>query len=411
MKHFQYLLLLPLILFINTGKAQDAKVLFIGNSYTYVNDLPGMFDSLSTHLGKTVSIGSKTNGGFTFQNQWNDPATYTAIHQQDWDVVVLQAQSQEPSFPYDQVTTNTLPFAIDLSDSVYAAHACSNVMYYMTWGRKTGDPQWDSINTFDKMNARLYDGYMRFANATSAMVSPVAIAWKNIRDNHPEIELYASDGSHPSVAGTYLVANTFYAAIFRESPVGTTYLAGLDPTTAGILQQAAVATVMDSEEVYHLHDISYRTVADFNWNINPYGELSVNSMSTLATNYHWNFGDGTTSTDQNPTHQYPQPGTYTVELIASSDCNSDTLTAEIVVSTVGVDENQEAFFEVYPNPVSLTLEIRSNNTGTAQLYDSKGILVKNIELTSQNTLINIENLEKGVYFIQLENTSIRFVKQ
>lgn len=389
----------------------QTSVLFIGNSYTYVNDLPAVFGTLSENLNKTVVTSSKANGGFTFENQWNDPATYTSIHQQDWDLVVLQAQSQEPSFPYDQVTSNTLPFAIALSDSVYASNACSNVMYYMTWGRKTGDPQWDSINTFDKMNERLYNAYMQFAEATSAMVSPAAVAWKNVRDNHPEIELYQSDGSHPSMAGTYLVACTFYASIFRESPVGSTYFAGLDQTTATILQQAAAATVIGSEELYHLHDVSFRTVADFDWNLNEYGELALTSTSTLATGYHWDLGDGTTSTEENPSHQYAQPGTYTVELIASSACNADTLTTTIVVATVGIKEIFQNTFELFPNPASNEIEMKTNSVGLAKILDSKGVLIQTVPLNHQNTTISIDGLENGIYFIQFENTSVRFVKQ
>ena len=411
MKQFSYFVLIPLILWLNTGKAQDTKVLFIGNSYTYVNDLPAVFGTLSGNLNKNVVAGVKANGGYAFVDHWSDPATYASIHQQDWNVVVLQAQSQEPAFPYDLVTANTLPFVVALSDSVYAANACSNVMYYMTWGRKTGDPQWDSTNTFDKMNERLYNSYMQFAEVTSGMVSPVAVAWKAIRDNHPEIELYQSDGSHPSMAGTYLAACTFYAAIFRESPVGATYFAGLDQTTATILQHAAAATVIGSEETYHLHDVSYRTVADFGMYVTEYGELILHSTSTLATGYHWDFGDGTTSTEENPSHQYAQPGTYTVELIASSDCNPDTISATIVVATVGIDENKTIGFELYPNPASGQIEIRGNYPEQAKIYDCKGVLVKTISLNLQKTVINIEDLENGVYIMELENTSKRFVKQ
>ncbi len=211
------------LLSISFSFAQDSKVLFIGNSYTYVNDLPAMFDALSTSLGKTVTVGSKTNGGFTFQNHYNDQQTFTAMHQQEWNLVVLQAQSQEPSFPYDQVNTNTLPYSNLLADSAYAISPCTNVMYYMTWGRENGDPQWDSINTFAKMNERLYNAYMRFADSAEAMVSPVAVAWKYVRDNYPAIQLYNGDGSHPSLEGTYLIACTFYASVFQETPVGAYY--------------------------------------------------------------------------------------------------------------------------------------------------------------------------------------------
>ena len=99
-----------LFIFFSTGLmyAQDsASVLFIGNSYTYVNDLPTVFSNLTTSLGDEVTVDSKTNGGFTFLNHVNDPVTFSKIHSKPWDFVVIQGQSQEPSFETSQVNINT----------------------------------------------------------------------------------------------------------------------------------------------------------------------------------------------------------------------------------------------------------------------------------------------------------------
>ena len=150
-------LLLSIILFSAIlSNAQDSiSVLFVGNSYTYVNDLPAMTSNLAISLGDEITFDSKTNGGFTFANQLNDPLTHSKIQSKPWDYVVLQGQSQEPSFPTAQVNANTLPQAVQLADSVYDNRYCSQAMFFMTWGREVGDPQWDSINTFYKMNDRL----------------------------------------------------------------------------------------------------------------------------------------------------------------------------------------------------------------------------------------------------------------
>ena len=108
--------------------------------------------------------------------------------------------------------------AMQLADSVYANNFCTEVMMYMTWGRKNGDPQWAPISTFDGMNDRLRSAYLRMADSVQGSVSPVGSAWKYVRENYPSIELYNADESHPSVAGTYLAACTFYASIFRKHP-------------------------------------------------------------------------------------------------------------------------------------------------------------------------------------------------
>lgn len=338
-----YLFTLLSVLIGMAVNAQDSiSVLFIGNSYVYSNDLPGTLSQLATSLGKTTTVSSKVNGGYTFQNHTNDPQTYTAIHQQAWDVVVLQAQSQEPSFPFSQVTTNTLPYSTQLADSVKAANFCSNVMYFMTWGRQNGDPQWDSINTFDKMNGRLHDAYMRFADSVDAMVSPVGVVWKYVRDNHPTIQLYVGDGSHPSPAGTYLAACTFYTGLFRSSPVGSTYLGGLDLATATILQEAS-AMILDSLDEFNLHPIEQPTQADFTM-MSSGATVDFTSTSQFATEWNWNFGDGDISSIENPTHTYLSNGTYMIRLITSSVCNADTMQQSITINQLDLNEALEGVF-------------------------------------------------------------------
>lgn len=386
----------------------QTSVLFIGNSYTYVNDLPSMFEALSENRNHPVTVGSKTNGGYTFQNQWNDPQTFTAIHQQEWNLVVLQAQSQEPSFPADQVNTSTLPYALRLADSAYASSACTNVMYYMTWGRETGDPQWDSINTFDKMNTRLYNAYMRFADNSDAMVAPVASAWKYVRDNNPGIQLYSGDGSHPSLAGTYLVACTFFASVFQETPVGATYYAGLDQATAGILQNAAAWAVLDSLDTYSLHPVDYRTVADFEWTLDGSGVFQGQSTSLHAETLSWDFGGEGTANTATVNHAFNAPGTYTVQLIAGSDCNTDILNVTVVVNTVGTEEWETASLRAFPNPTTGKIQLPDFEGNTITIYTLQGNVL--LETTGENGTYDLSALASGMYVIRAGEQTVRVVK-
>ena len=332
------LLSILLISVLNFSFAQDSiSVLFIGNSYMSVNNLPQMVQDLTLSLGDHLLMDSKMNGGFTFQSHATDPVTYDKIHAKPWNFVVLQGQSQEPSFPYDQVNQQTLPFAKQLSDSVYASNGCSQVNYYMTWGRQVGDPQWDSINTFDKMNERLRNAYLRIADSTHASVSPVGVAWKFVRDHYPAINLYAGDGSHPSLEGSYLAACTFYSSLFQKSSMGASYTAGLDPQICAILQQVASAIVLDSIPTWKLvhHDSLFH--ATFVAGINQYDVLFAATTSS-AGNLVWDFGDGSpVGFGQNPTHTYV-PGTYTVTLFASGSCGMDTVQQQITVNTVSLHD-------------------------------------------------------------------------
>ena len=125
-------LLITLVISL-AGNTQDSlSVLFIGNSYTYVNDLPTMLENLALSLdqGDIVFHNSQTLGGATFQSHAGNSITYDKINSQPWDFVVLQAQSQEPSFPESQVNTETLPYAIQLADSVYENKFQKNIIQY-----------------------------------------------------------------------------------------------------------------------------------------------------------------------------------------------------------------------------------------------------------------------------------------
>jgi len=328
---------------------QDSiSVLFIGNSYLSVNNLPQMAQDLTESLGDHILIDSKMNGGFTFQSHANDATTYDEIHSKPWNFVVLQGQSQEPSFPYDQVNQQSLPYAEQISDSVYASNGCSQVNYYMTWGRQVGDPQWDSINTFDKMNTRLRNAYLRIADSTNASVSPVGVAWKYVRDNYPAINLYAGDGSHPSLEGSYLAACTFYSSLFQKSSVGASYTAGLNPQICAILQQVASSVVLDSIPTWKLvhHDSLFN--ASFVAGVNQYDVLFAATTSSPG-NLVWDFGDGSPfGFGQNPTHTYVA-GTYTVTLFASGACGLDTVQQQITVNTVSLDDITTQWPYLYQN--------------------------------------------------------------
>jgi gliding motility-associated-like protein len=94
--------------------------------------------------------------------------------------------------------------------------------------------------------------YMYMANANSAMVSPVGAVWRYIRKNYPSIGLYDPDGSHPSAAGSYAAACTFYTTIFRKDPRLVTYNYTLSSSDADEIKNAAKLVVLDSLSTWHI---------------------------------------------------------------------------------------------------------------------------------------------------------------
>lgn len=394
------LLFTSFIIFISSTfiYAQDSvSVLFIGNSYTYVNNLPQMVQDLATSLGDIVYQADQTMGGATLQNHAGNAATYTAIQNEPWDFVVLQAQSQEPSFPDNQVNTETIPYAIQIADSVYANKFCTDVMMFMTWGRQNGDPQWAPISTYEGMQWRLRNAYVRMADSVQGSVSPVGMAWWYVRDNFPSINLYQVDESHPSVEGSYLAACTFYASLFRKPSTGAPYISTLDSVTAGILQFAADLAVLDSLDFWNLRPISEHTQAGYNYAING-STVNFENTSTKATNYQWDFGDGGNSTATDPAHTYSTSGTYTVNLIASSPCDSDTISYTLTIGSASLPENSQL------NARLLTLDEHQFVVDSDAVIDViKVINMQGEEIinTTDDHLINLQPYSQGVYFIHV----------
>jgi hypothetical protein len=391
-------------LFLLSGMvySQDsASVLFIGNSYTYVNDLPLILNDLTNSLGDEVTYDSQTAGGATFATHAGNSATYTKINSAPWDFVVLQAQSQEPSFPDSQVNTSTLPFAMQMADSVYANKFCSDVMMFMTWGRENGDPQWAPISTFEGMNARLRSAYMRMADSVQGSVGAVGSAWAYVRETYPTIDLYAADGSHPSYEGSYLAACTFYASIFRKSPVGASFIGSLDVVTAGNLQTAAALTVLDSLDQWNLRPLSEYTQADFSL-LSSDPTVDFTNLSTKATTYSWDFGDSNGSTDENPSHTYSADGTFTVTLTAESPCDTDSIAYQVTITSAGISELHNTFAIKYIgngvfsfNGEELIEEV--------EVFNMEGRKVPFERYDGNTVKVDLSGNEYGIYLINLKS--------
>ena len=231
--------------------AQDApkRVLFIGNSYTEVNNLPQLVQRVAESVGDVVEYQSNTPGGCTFSQHCNN-GSMELIRQGGWDVVVLQEQSQLPSFPQSQVEADVFPYAQQLVSAVYASNPEGEAMFYMTWGRKEGDAPnaayFPVLGTYEGMDSMLYERYMYMARTYDASVCPVGRVWRYLRANNPEIELYQLDNSHPSQAGSYAAACAFYTMIFHKSPLRIAFDSDLEPSVASTIRDAAQRVVFDT---------------------------------------------------------------------------------------------------------------------------------------------------------------------
>lgn len=249
MKHLIRYVLLALLAFgmANVQAQERRRVLFIGNSYTQFNNLPQMVADIAESMGEGVEFQSNTPGGCTFEMHCQNQSM-VMICEGGWDFVVLQEQSQLPAFPMDSVEMYVFPFAQRLVDSIYAHNPNVEPMFFMTWGRKNGDTEfgYPPMDTYEGMDSLLYARYMQMGEDNDASVCPVGRVWHYLRDHDADIELYTSDGSHPSIAGTYAAACAFNTMFFGRNPDSISYNPGLDQQEARAIRFAVHKVVYDS---------------------------------------------------------------------------------------------------------------------------------------------------------------------
>jgi PKD repeat protein len=399
--------MISLIISIQVNSQEELKVLFIGNSYTGANSLADKVAQLADSQGKAMIVQQQTPGGMTLSGHAGNPATYTAMHENDWDYVVIQAQSQEPSFPPAQVANDTYPYAAILADSVRAINPCAEPVFFMTWGRKNGDSVngqiYPVIATYEGMQWRLRQSYMEMAYDNDATVAPVGAAWQWIRNNYSGIELYSPDESHPSVLGTYLAACVFYSTFYSESPLGSLYLPnGVNAIDAAALQLAAQNIVVDSLNTWRIG--ANLPTADFSHIVN-FEEVTFAAadQGNNIFNYKWEFGDGNSSTDVNPVYSYATVGTYPVKLTIYDDCNTDTIVNNVVVSSLNsIGDEPVNSVSVFPNPFTTEICVMSfdENQSQIELLSISGTVLHE-SFFSGKYILPATNLKSGIYFIRI----------
>jgi PKD repeat protein len=380
------------------------RVLFLGNSYTYVNNLPAVLTNAAASVGDTVVHDENTIGGYTLQQHSTNTTSVGKITAGGWDYVVLQEQSQLPSFPISDVETDVFPYARALDSLVHKYNSCGRSMFYMTWGRKNGDasncPTWPPVCTYAGMDSLLQQRYRMMADSNDAVLSPAGAVWKYIRANYPTIDLYQSDESHPSEAGTYAAACCFYTAIFRKNPLAISYNFTLSATDAANIRTAVKNEVYDSMGKWHIGQ--YAPTAHGAYAIGTGNNVTFSNTSANATTYAWDFGDGATSTLSAPSHTYTSGGSYTVTLVAINCGKSDT--AKIPLSLAVNAAAQPPLnnsFTISPNPVHdvLSLQLPAGlNSYDLYITNCSGQAVQTASSVPAASAIDVSQLSSGLYF-------------
>lgn len=406
-----------LLFFIPGAYAQNGKrvsVLFVGNSYTFYNNMPDMVAKLAAQSGDTLAWGMEAPGGYYFLSHVseNPKNTINRIKLGNWDYVVLQEQSLGAAQPDTPFRNLMYKYAHRLDSIINQHNDCAETIFYMTWGRKNGDSflcdyynkksGWTGYCSYQSMDSLIRLRYQTVADSNNAILSPVGAVWRYLRTNYSDIELYDADESHPSVAGSYAAACCFYTAIFKKDPTLLSYDHTLSPKEAADIRTAVKKVVYDSMAYWHIGQNRTEALATHNAN----GTIvSFNNGSLNATNYQWYFGDGQTETAASPTHAYTSSGQYVVTLVANNSTSgcSDTLYSTVQAFATGIHDNsihKENFITISPNPSNGQFIVRVKAPITQLVIsDIPGHVLLKENTHSHSIKADLSNYAKGIYIL------------
>jgi hypothetical protein len=217
------------------------RVLFIGNSHTYVNDLPQLVMQLAVSGNQrcALQVSMIVAGGATLAEHLAGAQVRPRLSEARWDYVVLQEQQQRPSWTFDPKRLDAEFFAPARTLDVLIRAASAKTILFMTPARQAGDKPLVPDDTYEKMQDRTRDGYVRLATEIGAKVAPVGLAWRWVHQRRPDLQLWAADGYHPALAGSYLGACVFYSLLCGAAVLDNPFTAGLPAADVGVLQLAA----------------------------------------------------------------------------------------------------------------------------------------------------------------------------
>jgi hypothetical protein len=201
--------------------APVTRILFIGNSLTYTNDLPSMVCALAHAAGRNAVCESVTKPGYSLEDHWNERDARRAVAR-GWDIVVLQ---QGPS-ALDESRVLLVEYAKRFEREIRQAGA--RPALYMVWPSEARRRDFDGVSR----------SYTAAARAVNGQLLPVGDAWREAWAIDASLAFYSDDGLHPSPLGSALAAIVTFEQLFEE-PLPALAFPGVTPAQRAVLVRAA----------------------------------------------------------------------------------------------------------------------------------------------------------------------------
>lgn len=354
-----------LVFFFGAVAADTTRVLFIGNSFTYFNNMPQMVKAFADSAHIQVLTGMHAPGGISVGDtaqgtmaHMNNPALFALIRSKKWDFVVIQ--DNQGRFILDSAVfpgkSKVVQGHLNIMDSVKANNSCAKIILFGGWAWKNGMPPYG--NTGIESIDRILINYCVLNDTMKEVIAPIGEAWIKAVKYLPAVNLWDPDDAHPSYAGSYLTASVIFSTIFNLPAVSLNYDGTLGSPNASALRAFADSSVfgLNFHTRYNLGGIKKLNLNYSN------GQLSVPGNYTAYAWYKNKVYAG-----NSPTLTLQGNGVYMALVKETDGCLIKT--CEYSELTTGVPEENMAGLLIYPNPSS-----------TGSVYISCDKEIKQVEL-------------------------------
>ncbi len=222
------------------GRVADYNILFIGNSFTFYNDMPTMVMDIGLSNDLDIRVEQISYGGYSLSDYIEDGSddlqeVIDKLGEREWDYVILQEHSSKPYYDKEEFLSSVDTLSQIIKDNG------AEVILFSTWSYRDGSSKLSSTGlTYTEFYNALTSAYEEAAELSNTSIAPVGTAFYNLTMEQPEINLLVSDDFHPRVEGSYVTAYIFYTQIFGEENNNEYTPSGLSNETLIILREYAV---------------------------------------------------------------------------------------------------------------------------------------------------------------------------
>lgn len=265
-KNFTFLISILLVLFtLSCSDSEDTspvmpeipeipegadKILIIGNSLTYYNKQPEMFEKMVKSTGRDVFVHSVARMGEMFYEHANNEITEYTINYTDWDYVILQDGNFEI---VNETAHNSISESVTkLESQIKTNNPDTEIIFFLYY----------SDNSISTIDGELYDYYsfqelliektLKFLEPYEFKIAPVGPTWRNYISDDPEVYLWSVDHEHPSEYGSYLMSCVYYSTIYENPSEDISYFSGLEENVLKKIQEVSTETVLNNKALWKI---------------------------------------------------------------------------------------------------------------------------------------------------------------